>query len=206
MNYSEENVPVSSKIYPQDLITFEQYLVLEDEAEYKSEFEQGKVIEMSGGTYRHSRIATNISYAIQDALRNKKSTCQVTDSNLKVYVEALNSSVYPDLMVLCESPQFWKERTDIITNPFVIVEVLSKSTENYDRGQKFRKYRALPSFKEYILVSQNETEVEAWSLRKDGAWVIKTHTSIQNQMIIPALDIDISLEDIYYQIDFTGPA
>ena len=206
MNHSEENVPASSKDYPKDLITFEQYLALEDEAEYKSEFEKGKVIEMSGGTYRHSRIAANIINAMQNALKNKNSTCQVTDSNLKVYVEALDSSVYPDLMVLCESPQFWKERTDIITNPLVIVEVLSKSTENYDRGQKFRKYRALPSFKEYILVSQNETEVEAWSLRKDGAWEIKTYASIKDQMNIPALDISITLDDIYYQIDFIGPA
>ena len=201
MNPTEEGIPNSSKAYPNKLFTFEEYLALEDKTDYKSEFDKGKIIEMSGGTFKHSRIAANTINAVQNELRAKKSGCQVTDSNLKVYIEALDSNVYPDIMVLCDQPVFWGERTDIITNPLVIVEVLSKSTENYDRGQKFRKYRALPSFKEYILVCQDKIEVEAWSLGQKNDWTIQTLNRLADQLSIPALEISIPLEDIYYQLN-----
>ena len=104
-------------------------------------------------------------------------------------------------MVLCESPKFWKDRTDIITNPLVVIEVLSRSTENYDRGKKFHKYRALPSFREYILVAQDKVEVEAWSMQDDMAWAIQTLTSLEEKLHIPSLGIQVPVEDIYYQIE-----
>lgn len=204
MSTSDKNIPSSSKAYPEQLFTFEQYLAMEDESEYKNEFDKGKIIQLSGGTYRHSRIAANVINSLQNTLRTNHSTCQVTDSNLKVYVEALDASVYPDIMVLCEAPAFWNDRTDIITNPLVIVEVLSKSTKHYDRGGKFRKYRALPSFREYILVAQDEIDVEAWSLRDNGDWGLQNCTQPEEQLSIPSLNIRISLEDIYYQIDFSA--
>ncbi|RMD86186.1 MAG: Uma2 family endonuclease, partial [Calditrichaeota bacterium] len=132
--------------------TPEEYLALEEAAEYKSEYYKGEIFAMSGASINHNRIVMNLSTELNTALRDTK--CEVFMSDMRLWVEAVQLFTYPDIVILCEQPQFYDDRDDTITNPFIIFEVLSESTKNYDRGEKFEFYRSLPSFQEYILVDQ----------------------------------------------------
>ena len=146
---------MGTRPYPEtkeDYITFEEYLVRESESEYRSEYHDGKIVAMAGGTSRHSAIAQNSRTAISNALRAKNKKCIVYDSDFKVRLESVNKGVYPDASVICDKPEYYNNRQDVYTNPLLIVEVLSKSTRNYDKGDKFTYYRTLPSFKEYVLI------------------------------------------------------
>jgi len=146
--------------YEEKRYTFEEYLAIEEQAEYKSEFRGGKIVAMPGGTLNHSAIISNTNAALHHALRKKGGKCRDMESNLKIWVESDATGVYPDVMVFCGQPEFWEGRKDVILNPTLIVEVLSASTEDYDRGTKFAKYRCITSFKEYVLISQSEPLVE----------------------------------------------
>ena len=140
--------------------TFEEYLLLEEKAPYKSEYEKGRILAMSGGTLDHSTISQNTGTAISNALRKKGKTCRVNNSDLKIRIEEYDKAVYPDVSALCGEASHFNDRKDIITNPLLIVEILSKLTRDYDRGTKFKQYRSLPSFKEYVLNEQEIAKVE----------------------------------------------
>ena len=153
--------------YKEQSYTFEEYLVLEEKALYKNEFRRGKIVAMSGGTFDHNTIAQNTGNAIGNALRKKKKKCRVANSDQKVYIADYDKSVYPDVSVYCNTPSFYKNRKSVLTNPTLVVEVLSDSTEAYDRGKKFTQYRSLPSFKEYVLINQYQAKVETWYKQED---------------------------------------
>lgn len=184
-------------------ITFEEYLVRESESEYRSEYHDGKIIAMAGGTSRHSAIAQNARTAISNALRAKNKKCIVYDSDFKVRIESMKKGVYPDASVICDKPEYYNNRQDICTNPLLIVEVLSKSTRNYDKGDKFTFYRTLPSFKEYVLIYQDEPKVEAWYKIEENIWRISNFKGLDPKLTLFSLDCEIQLGDIYYlQEDF----
>lgn len=182
--------------------TFEEYLALEAIAEFKSEYHNGQIYAMSGGTLRHGLIGNSMGAALLAALRAKGSKCLVPNSEVKVYIEAANKSVYPDTMAICEKPIFWKNKKTVITNPRLIVEVLSDSTESYDRTHKFKLYQQLPSFKEYILISQKQPIVEGFCRESNGLWRISSAAGLDQSIHLYSLDTDIPLADIYAQIDF----
>ncbi len=187
--------------YKENSYTFEEYLVLEEKAPYKSEFQKGKIVAMSGGTFDHNTIAQNTGTAISNALKKKNKKCRVANSDQKVYIQDYDKAVYPDVSVYCDKPNFYNDRKDVLTNPLLIVEVLSSSTENYDRGKKFTQYRSLPSFKEYVLISQSQAKVETWYKQEENVWRISNAEGLETSIHVYSLDITIPLTDLYYLVD-----
>jgi Uma2 family endonuclease len=186
-----------SKVY-----TFEEYLRREEKSGEKHEFYQGKIIKMPGGTDIHSEIAGNMIATIKVAVRPLPRKFKVYTSDLKIRIESLDSGVYPDALVICEQPEYWQNRHDVIVNPLVIIEVLSPSTQTYDRMGKFDLYKEVPSFQEYILVSTDTFSVETRFREEPDLWRIKTETNIENIVNLRSLGVSISMADIYENIVF----
>lgn len=181
------------------IYTPEEYLALEEKAEYRSEYDNGEIIAMAGGSLRHLRIISNLTRYVGNRLSND---CEVLPTELKVWVEPFNRFYYPDLVVLCGEPNFYRERNDTVTNPIAIIEVLSTSTEAKDRGEKFFAYQSLESVQEYILVSQNRPIVERFTKQKDGSWRYRATIGFESFINIEVLDVRLTLGEIYQRIDF----
>lgn len=184
--------------------TIDEYLAGEETAEYKSEYRNGKKHAMPGGTQKHNAITFNFSAALKFALKAKGKKCQGMSSDMKIQLPKYNHFVYPDCCIICEAPEFYNQRQDTILNPLVIIEVLSEATESYDRGKKFEKYRSLPSFKEYVLVAQNEPTIEVFykKTESEDLWQIKKANGLDASIYLEAIDCNISLADVYDLIDF----
>ena len=182
--------------------TLEEYLDLEKTAENKHEFQNGKRITMAGGTLNHNTIAASIIRVIGNELVKKNKKFRVLSSDMNIWIEAYGHSVYPDAAVLCQTPEFHLDRQDIITNPTLIVEVSSPSTEGYDRGEKFDKYRSLSSFKEYLLVKQDKASVQVFYREKENLWEISDPIrDLDKSVFLRSIDCEISLADIYHLIE-----
>ncbi len=184
--------------------TEEEYLQIERRAEFRSEFFDGEMFAMAGGTLRHSLIAANLVREIGNRLKGKP--CTAFNSDLRLKIEATGLYTYPDLSVICGQPRFVDEHEDTIVNPTVIVEVLSDSTEAYDRGRKFEHYRQIPSLQEYLLVSQKETRVEQFVRQADHKWLLNEVTDRKAVLSLPSLGIAVSLDEIFAQVGFTPAA
>ena len=182
--------------------TFEEYLRREEKSVEKHEFYNGKIIKMPDGTDTHSEIAMNIAASIKFAVRPLPIKFRVYNSDLKIRIESENVGVYPDALVICEQPLFWQERRDVIVNPLLIVEVLSPSTQNYDRRGKFELYKQLPSFQEYVLVNADKYSVETRFQEEPNLWRIRNETAVENMVMLNALGVAISMADIYENIQF----
>lgn len=193
---------VSKPNYQEQKFTFEEYLVKEKAAEYKSEYHDGKIVAMAGGSFDHNTIGQNAGNAISNQLKAKKKKCRVANSDQKVFIASYDKGIYPDVSVFCDKPKFHKNRKDVLTNPILVVEVLSPSTEDYDRGKKFTQYRSLPSFKEYVLIAQNEAKIESWYKQEENVWRISNAKGLDSSIYLYSLDIEITLSDIYYLVDF----
>jgi Uma2 family endonuclease len=190
------------KIRNPKVYTFEEYLCREEKSVEKHEFYNGKIIKMPGGTDIHSEISMNIGSAIKIVVRPLPVKFRVYNSDLKIHIEPTNIGVYPDALVVCEAPQFWQNRRDVIVNPLLIVEVLSPSTQAYDRFGKFELYKLLPSFQEYVLVYADKHLVETRFQEEPDLWRIKTETNMANSVNLRSLGVSISMEDIYENIVF----
>jgi Uncharacterized protein conserved in cyanobacteria len=146
--------------------TPEEYLALERASAYKSEYYDGEVFAMSGASRRHVLIVTNL--VTQLATQLKKRACEVYSADMRLKIEITRAYTYPDVIVVCGEPQFSDKQKDTLINPTVIIEVLSESTQGYDRGGKFEQYRTLESFKEYLLISQDKPHVEHFVRQADN--------------------------------------
>lgn len=184
------------------LYTFEEYLRREEKAAEKHEFYNGKIIKMPGGTDIHSKVSANAIFALKFVIRPLPKRFSVYTSDLKIYVEPSDIGVYPDALVICEQPEYWNNRHDVIVNPLLIVEVLSPSTQSYDRLGKFELYKLLPSFQEYVLINADKHSVETRFREEPDLWRIKTETDINNLVALRALGVSISMADIYEDIVF----
>ena len=184
--------------------SIEEYLLFEEQAEQRHEYHNGNVIPMSGGTIEHNQIAANMMAEIKIALRNQKRSCLVTTSDMKIWLETTQRFVYPDVSIICEAPKFYQNRRDAITNPLLLVEVLSESTEAYDRGKKFEHYSLLPSFREYVLVNQYEPTLEIFFRDHDRPddWLYHRETGLDSVICFKSIDCHIALKEIYELIDF----
>lgn len=180
--------------------TPQEYFALEKETGERYEYYNGHIQAMSGGTLNHSLIATNISGEIRQALKNKKSSCVAFNSDLKVHLKTINNYLYPDIMVICGEPQYAENRKDAVENPILVIEVLSKSTRQYDRGDKFGKYRNLPSLREYVLVDQYVPKVESWYKMEENVWRISNAFGLESSIQLYSIDCLITLADIYYMV------
>ncbi|MDQ3321442.1 MAG: Uma2 family endonuclease [Acidobacteriota bacterium] len=179
--------------------TPEEYLALEDEAEFRSEYENGEIVQMAGGSLNHTQIGFNTAKAID---RKIDGNCRTLTSEVKVWVESIKKFYYPDVLVLCGEPSFHRKRTDTIINPILIVEVLSDSTEAKDRGEKFFAYQTLESLREYVLVSQNRAVVEQFIRQSDGSWKYLATIGLESSVKLESIGVELGLQEIYQKITF----
>ncbi len=166
----------------------------------KSEFYDGEIIAMAGGSRNHSVICLNLNWGIRNAVADKD--CVGFDSNMKLDIAEHNLFVYPDVMVVCGEIEFSEGRTDIIRNPVLIIEVLSPGTEGFDRGDKFAYYRSLPSLREYVLVSQNESMIEIYHKQDENKWLYSISKSLETSVFLQTIQHELSLKDIYHKADW----
>jgi Uma2 family endonuclease len=185
--------------------TLREYLAKEERSKHKHEFHNGQIIRMPGSKFKHNEISANIITAIKIAVKPLEQKYRVATSDQKIYIAVLDKALYADALVICEAPEYWEDRNDLIVNPLLIVEVASKGTRNYDRGDKFMSYRLLPSFQEYILVEQDNPLVESWYRAKPNTWEITNETDLIKSITLRSIGVSISLEDIYENIDFLKP-
>ena len=193
--------PISAKNKPDKLYSLEEYLAKEEKAAFKSEFYNGQIIRMAGGKSTHNLISNNISSSLRYAIKENKLKFIAFNSDQKIHIPNKDIAVYPDALVISEKPEYWNNRKDLITNPVLVVEVLSKSTRGYDRGEKFMHYRTLPSFKEYVLIEQDEKKVEIWFKAKENTWEITTIIGIEAECFFNSIGVSVSMSDIYENID-----
>ena len=175
----------------------EEYLTLEEKADYRSEYENGEIIATAGGSLNHARIIVNIDRTFG---RKLEKSCESLTADVKVRVENYRKFYYPDVLVICGEPEFYQERTDTIINPILIVEVLSDSTEAKDRGEKMLAYRTLESLREYVLVSPDKAIVEQFSLNAGGEWVHKANVGLKSVVKLESIEIEMNLDEIYQRI------
>lgn len=184
----------------QHRITPQEYLQIERRAETKSEFYQGEMFATSGATREHNLITGNVGRRLQEQFDNRD--CEVYQHDMRVKVRANGLYTYPDVVVACDQPQFEDDRFDTLLNPIVIVEVLSDSTEGYDRGAKFELYRALHSLRDYILISQDKVHIEHFNKDSDGRWVLWESNNLSDQVRLDTIPCVLNISDIYAKVTF----
>lgn len=185
-------------LQPQTRITPEEYLALERKALEKSEYLQGEIFLMPGASRKHNLVSLNIGAELRAQLRNQQSETYLGDMRVKVSPTGLYT--YPDVIVVCDEPQFEDAEVDTLLNPTLIVEVLSPSTENYDRGGKFEHYRTLPSLQEYLLVAQDRCHVVHYTRQKDGTWLLAETARLEDQLRLPSINCHLSLAEVYAKV------
>lgn len=181
--------------------TPEEYLALEDAAETRSEYRNGEIIPMTGGTTNHNRISLNLAGSINLAFA--QADYEVFMADVKLWIPDEQVYTYPDVMVVAGAVDYHNRRNDIILNPRVIIEVLSKSTEDYDRLGKFALYRTIPSFQEYVLVNQTRIQVEHYTKQAAKRWLLEDLDIEDAQVKFASIPFAISLEELYGKVQFT---
>lgn len=185
-------------------LSVEEYLQREDAAEERSEYCNGEIFTMSGGTPNHNRISLNVSGELNFKLR--KTNYQVYMADVKLWIPQRNNFKYPDVMIIEGQPQYYENRKDILLNPIVIIEVLSDSTKDYDRGDKFRQYRSLESLQHYILISQDEIHIEHFKKIAPFEWLLTELNQIEATLKLTNPDLSLALSDIYDRVDLSPSA
>lgn len=189
---------------PQERIkmTREEYLYFEKTSEIKHEYFDGEIFAMTGASLNHNRISRNIAGELINVL--KGSSCENFTGDMRVKVEAIEKYTYPDIAIVCGEIELEdKKGLDTLLNPIVIIEILSDSTEAYDRGDKFYHYRLIPSLREYILVSQKKCQVEKYVRDDDnGVWLYSSCEGMEHTTIIESIKCKLPLAEIYYRVVF----
>jgi Uma2 family endonuclease len=183
------------------LLSPEEYLELERRAERKSEYFHGEMFAMSGASRRHVVIVNNLGGELRQRL--KKRPCEIYSNDMRLRVAPNGLYTYPDVMVACGEPQFADDQSDTLLNPVLIAEVLSDSTENYDRGRKFEQYRTLPSLSEYVMVAQDAPRIEQYTRQPNGHWLLAETRGLNASVQLASIDCALPLAEIYDKIDFS---
>ena len=199
MRFHQELSDVS---FPQQRYSIEEYVDRERVAPYKNEYYQGQIFAMSGGSLRHSTIGGNVFATLRNLLRC--SSCRPRNSNQRVRVPANGLATYADITIVCGELQVDIEDRDAIISPCVIFEVLSRSTESYDRGKKFDLYRELESFQEYILIAQEEPQIERFVRQLDGTWNLTVLKGLKSVLDFHSVRGKLSFAEVYEDVTF-GP-
>jgi Uma2 family endonuclease len=183
--------------------TPEEYLALERHAEFKSEYVDGRIIAMTGATAPHNRIAGSVYAELRARFRNR--SCHAFIGDMRVQIENGRRYTYPDVAALCGDPKFLDGTLDTLQNPALIVEVLSPTTEAYDRGEKFLHYRTIETLQEYVLVAQNQPLVERY-VRNGQFWTLSTISGLDEEVEFTSVGCTIPLREIYENVEFPAPA
>ena len=189
---------MSQQIQP--YISPQEYLRLERQSEYKSEYVNGQIFAMTGASRKHNLITTNISSSVHTQLKGRP--CEVYSVDMRVKVRATGLYTYPDVVVACGEPEFEDDFIDTLLNPTLLVEVLSPSTERYDRIAKSSYYRTIDSLAEHLLVAQDEIRVEQYVKQSDGQWLLFEYLTIDSRAPLPSIDCSLLLSEVYDRINF----
>ena len=187
----------------EQFITAADYLALERQADAKSEYLNGSIYAMSGASRSHNRITVNLTAALHAQLKRKP--CEPFTGDLRVKVSSTGLYTYPDVVVVCGEPRFEDQHVDTLLNPTVIIEVLSDSTEAYDRGEKFAHYRALESLTDYLLVAQDQPRIEHFRRQPDGQWLYSAADGLDSQVTIANIGCVLQLAEVYERVAFAEP-
>ena len=182
-------------VYGKKLFTIAEYLTMEAAATEKSEYYQGEIFAMSGALVPHNIIAVNTMVFLHQKLKGKN--CRPFNSDMRVHIEKNTLFTYPDISVVCGKPETLDDDNFNLLNPIILIEVLSKSTKNYDRGDKFKLYRDIPTLKEYILINSEAVGVEVFRVNKQNHWELEEYKTDEDALQIPALQLSIPLREIY---------
>lgn len=187
---------------PKTRYTSEQYLALERAAEYKSELVNGEIYAMSGASLKHNLVAGNLFGELRDQLKGKP--CLSFTGDMRVMVDLTGMYTYPDVTVVCGEPRFEDSSVDTLSNPTLIIEVLSPSTEAYDRGDKFAHYRKLNSLREYMLVSQDKPRIEHYLRQTDNPnqWLLTEISGLDGALSLPSISCAVAMQDVYDRVVF----
>jgi Uma2 family endonuclease len=180
--------------------TREEYLAFERASEEKHEYVAGEIYSMVGASNNHNIIVANLIITIGIQLRGRP--CLVYPSDIWVGIPSVGSYTYPDVTAVCGTPEFEDAEVDILLNPTVIIEVLSPSTEMYDRGKKFQNYRTLASLKEYILVSQDTHRIEQFVRQENEQWLLTDAAGLDSSITLPSINCSLALADVYDKVSF----
>jgi len=189
---------MSTQPVPQ--LTSQEYLAIERDLEQKHEFYRGEMFAMSGATVAHNIITVNLTASLHTQLKGRD--CQVFANDMRVQIQPTGLYTYPDAIGTCEQPQFEDDQFDTLLNPQVIFEVLSDSTEKYDRGKKFEHYRQIESLREYILVAQDHPQIERFARQQDRHWLLDEASGLDAMLHLPTIDCTLKLADIYAKVQF----
>ncbi len=184
---------------PKTLIAEQDYLEDERKSLHKSEYYNGEIFAMAGASKTHNKIVASVILAIGERLKGK--SCSFFPSDLRVHNAENSLYTYPDVTVVCGEEKYLDDEFDTLLNPTVLVEVLSPATEDYDRGTKFKLYRTIPSLQNYLLVSSTEFAAEIYTRQANDEWILNTAQGKSSRIHISALNYDLSLSDIYAQVD-----
>lgn len=185
---------------PKKYYTPEEYLQLEEMAEFKNEYRNGQIVPMTGGTTNHNEISLNFCTNFKSTMRGKNYKIYMGD--VKLWIPRYRIYTYPDIMVIQGEPIYEGAGTTKVTNPLMIVEVLSSSTKNYDRTDKFRFYRSIPELKEYIMIDQYEYFIEQFTKNSEGQWVLTEYESAEDILFLEQIDFQISFSELYAGVNF----
>lgn len=189
---------------PKQLLTPEEYLARERRAEFRSEYFHGEMFAMAGASQEHCLIKDNLAGETRNQLKGTK--CRVVTSDLRVKIQATGLYTYPDVVIYCDEPRFEDGEFDTLLNPRTLIEVLSDSTEKYDRGRKFAHYRQIPSLQEYILVAQDEVLMERHVRQSDGSWHITYFSDLTGTFEFASIPARVPLAEIYRNVDLSANA
>jgi len=184
-------------------LTPEQYLEIERKAEFKSEYYQGEMFAMSVARRAHNLIATNAVRELSSQLLERP--CEVYSGEMRVKVSPVGLYTYPDVFVVCGEPRFLDDTFDTLVNPTVLIEILSESTESYDRDKKLELYRSLESLAEYVMISYLRVRVERYTRQPDGTWNYASKTSLEDSIDLKSVDCQLRLADVYLKVPFIQP-
>ena len=187
-------------VHHKPLMTPEEYLAIERKADARSEYLAGEIFLMAGANERHDLIVANLVGEFR--VQFKSRPCKVYPSDMRVKIPKTGLYTYPDVVVVCTGPEFEDDGNDTLLNPTLIIEVLSDSTEAYDRGKKFEHYRTLTSLSDYLLVAQDKARIEYYVRQSDGKWLFSTYSDLQETVQLGSVESSLPLIEIYDKVEF----
>ncbi len=192
---------------PKIYLTPAEYLAFERQSDVKHEYFRGELFAMSGASRQHVRISVNVTAWLAGQLKGQRcqlkgQRCELFNGDMRVKVSPTGLYTYPDASVVCGRPRFEDKELDVLLNPTVIVEILSKSTEAYDRGEKFAQYRTLDTLTDYLLISQDQPLVERFTRQPDGGWLLTESAGLDAVMPIDSIQCQLPLAEVYDRVEF----
>jgi len=184
---------------PRSYLAPEEYLAIERKAEYKSEYFRGEMLAVAGAGLNHNQIASNALILLGQQLRLKG--FRTVGWDMRVHVRATGLYSYPDVVVFCGAPQLQDEHLDTLLNPTLIGEVLSPTTEIYDRTRKWERYQSIESLREYLLISSDRRHADLFTLQPSGRWLLSSASLLEDSLEIPSLGCSLPLSELYDQVD-----